>query len=697
MATGQAAQSPNEPPKHEIPLENDLEIKFNKWASDRQVLEEKWNSNYYSYKGLSTSPNKKDRAGFPSANDVAAGSWKKGEGVGWRSNTFVNKTRELVTSGMSLVTDQQLSEGSLQFGIGPSKLDEVLARDLPVEEARKDVTAASDMKRLIGQQLEYCHADRAFILNSLSGSLYGETYAKFGVIEVPRRTYTPFDKEADSDGVTVVHQLWKTKKQMIKSPSWDYASVWDIFRDLETDDLQEGNGIAQRVFWSRFKLNSQKDKQYYVKDAVEEVLKDNKEWDQLAVSETSLPPGVREIYNRINVFEIREFYVRVEREYAEAFEKMLKSKNKDAIMTIDPNDEFIGDEVEIMATTANGRIIRYVRLPKGEKRPWERCVWQTNLDEISGIGVADNIADLQVVLNGAFRAFEDNKKLSANVILAINSRKFKNKNLKELTPGLVLEASEYAEDIGNLVQAINIPDVGDSLLSLIATAERLIDEQGQIPRISRGIKQGGETTAFETSVQIEKAGKYIGAVLRNFDEQLVEPMITRFYEYNMDDPSVKTGKGNYIIKPLGYASLQEQVIKVAKLQQFIQMLLAVPGLAERVNLESILPNLARSFGQDADSVWKTAEQREEEAQAAQQAQAEDPNLKLQIESIMAQIAKDQSAAELNKAKAAGEMADIETGQAEVAIDRAELVHKIEIDQRAEDREAAEPPAKQRTE
>ena len=83
----------------------------------------------------------------------------------------------------------------------------------------------------------------------------------------------------------------------------------------------------------------------------------------------------------------------------------------------DYNDPEELGEVEIMAEILGDNIIRYNR-NRSEKRPYKLCVMERELDETTGRGIADSADPLAGVVNGIWRAFEDNKKLSANVVMA---------------------------------------------------------------------------------------------------------------------------------------------------------------------------------------------------------------------------------------------------------------------------------------
>jgi hypothetical protein len=160
-----------------------------------------------------------------------------------------------------------------------------------------------------------------------------------------------------------------------------------------------------------------------------------------------------------------------------------------------------------------------------------------------------------------------------------------------------------------------VPDVGESLLSLIALAEKYLDMETMIPKITQGIDTTqGKETAYEISQQVEKAGKYIGAIIRNQDEGLIEPMIERFYDYNMADPNVTKGKGNYIVKATGFNSFQDRLQRVKNLQQFLALIMQNPKLQEDAKFKRIMEDIGKALDVDPDEYFKSEQEKAAETE-----------------------------------------------------------------------------------
>jgi hypothetical protein len=117
------------------------------------------------------------------------------------------------------------------------------------------------------------------------------------------------------------------------------------------------------------------------------------------------------------------------------------------------------------------------------------------------------------------------------------------------------------------------------------------------------------------------AGKYIGGVIKNFDEGTLEPVCQDFYDYNMEDPDIKTGKGNFIAKALGYSSYQDRVIRLNKVMQALQIAMSNPEMSREVKMGDILKVVYESLDVDAAKVLKSEDDKREELDAAQNSPA----------------------------------------------------------------------------
>lgn len=577
------------------------------WKKNRQNLcEGKWNENINAF------------------NMISDGVWKSEEGEDWRSKTFIPLIKMKCVASWSIIIDMLLMNNKIPFNLIPSPWDDLTSVDLPEEYKAAIDKQIYAMKKTIDQQFEDCHADRELMKCIMADAIYGECYSKFFVHNVKRKGYKKVSMASegmqDPEGKYV---RWEPYEEEINAPGWEYVSVWSIYRDLETDDLQAGVGIIHYQPWSKYDLATKKglgETAYYLDDAIDRVIRQAPETTTNTTTNTEgLPPGMRDIQSRTKNIDVLEFWGRVPAEIVEAFEKDLKD-DQDTVGG-QAQYEQDGNEIEIMCVVAGDEVIRYARNEPGH-RPFYRSVWEINLDSPSGIGVADNLKDIQLVLNGMVRAFEDNKKLSANVMGMGNSDKAPNWD-KKFKPGLYIDTDDTVDDVRKVYQQFIVNDVGDSLLAGIAMFERYGDDASQMPKIMQGavLDKRKPDTFSELNMLQANAGKYIGGVIKNFDEGTLEPVCQDFYEYNMQDPDMQIGQGNFIAKALGFSSYQDRVIRLNKIMQALQLALSNENLAKEVKLGQIIKVVYDCLDVETAKVLKNEDDKRAEIEATQNSPA----------------------------------------------------------------------------
>lgn len=629
---------------------------YREYKENRRLLTAKWNRNWEAFRA------------------IIDGVWKPDleEGDEWRSKTVLNVTKQKVVSAYALIIDSILQGGSIPFMLKPSKT-------MPDSERDAMQVGIDQMQRLIDEQLHLCNADRALMKNILSVCIFGETYAKmrieeYVVSEWGRQQYAGIEDQARLPSVYEKVQVRKVQ------PSWEYAANWNIFRDMECDDLQECYSIIERRLLSPNWLHRKKGKPYYDNEAIQRAIAEADKDGRSKASDDkdTLPPQYRNLSHRKNTILYLERWGRLPRKIVEDFESQRGAAFK--LASVSNLEESDGDEVEGLVCMAGSEVIRFLRLAPG-KRPYRRAVMEEALDDVGGIGVADNVEDMQSVLNTAIRGFEDNTKLAGNVILAVKERLISAMG-KRLKPGMKIYLEDEARSARDAIEQVTVQNVGSTYISLIELADRWSDSESLIPKITQGIELDKDITAYELSQQVEKSGKYIGSAIRHVDEGLIEPAITAFYEYNMNDPDVVQGKGDYTVQALGFTAYQDRIVRVQELYQFMDLALKHEALFKLVRFDWILAEIAKAKNMDEDQVLKSPEQLQAEAQAEQAAMADqagpaddlsptpNPLLELEAAEKQAVIAKHQADAQAKVSQTASD-------RERLAIERAKAVAEIE--------------------
>jgi hypothetical protein len=653
------------------PLAQYITSQFSNFEQNRSPLQEKWDRN---------------RAAFQRDATVdPKGTWKASEKAeAWQSDTFVGVTRQKVVAAVSLVLDMILQGGQIPFMLKPSATFAQVLAELPEEvqeEARENI---EHMEALIRDQFRQCHADRQMIKIVLSIAIYGEAYAKRFVFARTKRRFV--QEEQAVWGEDISHQ---------NQPAIEYVPVLDIYRDLETDDLEKSAGIIQRQLVSPYELRQKIGIPYWREAMIENVLKDAKSrrldsgTDERDTS--SLPVGQRGLDHRQKTIRLLEFWGRVPTRVIEDFEARGEDLDAAAILSsADDDQETDGNEVYIMAVVADQRVVRYVRTDPDEM-PYYRTEWEVNLDDIGGSGVADSLEWVQKIMNGAMRSFEDNKKLTSNLITAVKREYLLNdEGLGKLKPGMQLDVSPECDDARKAVMPIVLPDVGEGLLSLLELARVMADEESSIPRAEQGQQSGNQQTAYELQQRLSKSGKYLGQVIRLQDDNLIEPVVEDFYRYNMLDPDVQQGKGDYAVAALGFTSFENRVLRLQKIQQLLGLVLADGELRGWAQMRWLLNEIAKGLDMDPDEVWKSEKEKGKEGPNPADVMAM-KQLEANLEKTQTETAAKQEEVGIEKQRLAldGQKVDIERDK--LALDRARGVSDIEdkaMRRRVENRQAA---------
>jgi len=512
-----------------------------------------------------------------------------------------------------------------------------------------------------------CKAPQQYAKNILSSAIYGETYGKYITHEVVRKGWRREQMAPQGLQDSGQYDRFVPTSETRTQPGWKYLSWWSCYRDLENDNLQKGQGFFEREHTSAFELRKLKGGAFYLDEQIDEAIKQAKQsgsQDSHITEMDGMPPADRNILYRRKTVDRKFFWGRVPRDIIDEFEQStMDGQNiSDYSFDVDYDD---GDHVEVHVEMANEFIIRYARVPEGE-RPYEYAYFEDLLDHAGKLGIPQKLRPIQRSLNGVVRAIEDNLKLSANVILAIKRRLMKTKSDK-IKPGMLIDLAEEAERASDAMQQVVIQDVSQSLLPIEGLLERFGDEAVQLPKVMQG--QAHEKQKADTLGEIQilqaNAGKYIGTVISNHDNGLIEPMGNRFHRFNMEDPDQIKGKGNFVARALGFSSFQDKIIRVKRLMQMMMLVMQDPELRKEGKLRKMMEDIFEINDVDPDEYLKSEEEKRQDAEDAFKAMMQRKQ--------MADQMRQQAIQESEAVKEEDKRREIETEAAKSEFDKEEAV------------------------
>ena len=597
------------------------------WARDRRdLLEFRWNRNraafdcdtelFDSYAGVWKSYMGEDidrpitEEEFVSDEEVKKGSRR------WRSRTFMPIAKQKTVALSNLINDQVFRGNKVPF-----QCDIYPGLYANAEQFAELNQRRTMIENKLNEMLQRTNTPKAMKNVSLSGCIYGEGYLRKTIESLE------FRRLNESGQVEIEYKDYL---------SAEFVSVWDIYRDLQFDNIDDGQGICQRTFVSiadvKRWMDEGSDESYWLPDMLKPAIdslgrvSDNK--INTAIDD-SLSPRLRDIDEVSAKYEYLEFWVRVPSSLAEAYEK---NKNIDTSINVDLD---VDEEVEyayVLCGILGEEIIRYNRSSRGD-HPFYRFEMEHDPDSVGGISVIDNVINEQIVLNGMIRCYEDNKKLSANLVFAADDSAFVG-DFKDWYPGADLKL-EGRRNVNEAIQQLTIRDVGDTLVNGIQMFMQFADMSSNLPREQQGMPSNNPQTAFEIQQRLERSGKYVGQVISNLDDHVIEPFINDCYEWLAADPEFADLGMAFKVNALGFASYESRALRQQALMQLTALMAQNPDWREKMSADYFLGEIAKSLGIPPAQFIKSPEVIAQEKQEMENS----PEYQLNMKKIQAEVAK----------------------------------------------------------
>jgi len=261
------------------------------------------------------------------------------------------------------------------------------------------------------------------------------------------------------------------------------------------------------------------------------------------------------------------------------------------------------DEIQVNVWICNGQILRLVMNPFTPSRiPYSAVPYELNPYGFFGVGVAENMEDTQLLMNGFMRLSVDNAALSGNLLIEIDETNLVPGQDLSVYPGKVFRRQAGAP--GQAIFGTKFPNVSNELLMMFDKARQLSDESTGIPSYSHGATgvMGVGRTASGMSMLMGAAAQNIKAVVRNIDDYLLTPLGKALFAFNMQFNFDKQfTNGDLEVKARGTESLMRNEIRSQRLLQFMQMT-ANQQMAPFVKYDYVLRELAASMDLDEDKI-----------------------------------------------------------------------------------------------
>ena len=592
-------------------LYSHLEDLLSEWKDHRKAtIEHTWTEAYNNYKG------EFDDLEHRGSKSTAA----------WRSKAFYPLTEQKVTTAQAQLQDVLFKGGKFPYDIKSSPLPDDPAMQADAEQASEGGSMRfpgqveqqamnkaeleqriKNMKKRMDDQFAECDASSVGLRSIYDGALYGTAFLESPRVIRKKR----YRWEQSKNGYA--------KKEVYEDvPTVVNLSPWDCWPDPECEGMvQNGIGFFHRdrmsgpaihdlynlVFPQGIELKDAQSEEYeyeYNQEQFDSLINtiSNDDPNRGAHHTGDLGPSKAADTGHANrIYDVFTFSGSVQNRFLYDFIDDLQG----------------GDHsyTEVIVVMCNSHVIKCVPNPfPGQRRPYHMVPWTDVPGQAFGRGVAEKIFDAQKNVNRLMRMYIDNKRLSGNLMTAIDKSKMARGTDLTLYPGKnwEFEGAFQDADVRRLLQPIIFPDVTAGVLEAIGTMVAWADQSSGIPKILEGQPGQDSSTAYAENQRIASASKQLGLVLKNYDIHAWIPVVESFYDWNMEFLKDQAVKGDFQVIATGFATFENKHLRKLDLERLLMLSQQLQALQVKVKSDPIVEDWALAAGIDPDRYMLSKEE-----------------------------------------------------------------------------------------
>lgn len=402
-------------------------------------------------------------------------------------------------------------------------------------------------------------------------------------------------------------------------PVTEWVDLWDFFPDMSATTQAEAEFVFQRHYMTRKQLADLQHMPGVDAEALRKILKG----DPKAVS-ASYREGLRSIHGTSGAADRRY-------EVWEYHGPLMAQELQDCGVDID-DDPLI--QRNAVVWFCDGTPLKAALAPTDDgSLPFSVMTWQRDESGLMGLSLPYEVRDPQVSANAAYRAMHDSMGLCALPMLVVDDTAVQPVDGRiEVAPGKAWRMSRPGADARTALQLINVESRLAELQAIFSMSKALVEEVATLPAFMSGTDAPGKMqSATEASIGWTAANIWVRRAARCWDDDVVTPIITRYYDWMMEFSDKEDIKGDLKVVARGVSALVELEGSATRMNQFLTVASQM-GIAPS-NKYQLLREFAKAFKIDPDKVLPSPEEVRRMQQAEQQqGPPPDPSqMRLQLE------------------------------------------------------------------
>lgn len=421
-----------------------------------------------------------------------------------------------------------------------------------------------------------------------------------------------------------------------KRPDWQRVDVWDYFPDMDARTVEEAEFHFERHLYTKRDLRKLAKKPGFDVDAIRQLLRG---------SPTTPPPSYMQNIRQItgnpqitleNRYVVWEYHGPLESSEINSIARAILQPRDAADIIVNLQDDPVREQLVVL-WFCDGRPLKIAPHPLDSGEPiYSTSCFVDDPTSIFGFGVPYLARNAQAIINAAWRLMMDNADMSVGPQIVINrniiepadrdwnARGFKTwlwQNNKSLPTGSI-EPFQIHQTNSNL----------QYLLEVIKLAMTFLDEEISLPMMAQGEQGAHPETAEGRTMLMNATNVIFRDAVRNWDDRITVPCLTRQYDWNMQHSAKDSIKGDMEVCARGSSVLLVRDMQTTNLSSFLSKFGESQVYGQYVKHVDGLRELSKTMMLESSKLVKTDEelQQEEQAKAATPPPPTPDELKLHI-------------------------------------------------------------------
>lgn len=590
----------------------------------RLPIEDRWLADHRQYHG---------RPGVPtSAKDEIEG--KTGPINSDAPATGFNRTRIKTNVGAGRLADILFPGDDKNWSIAPSQVPELLARmkdenpavingqqwedaegrpltgaDLAVREMAAAQEACDGMSKEIDDQLNACRYGAEARMAIFDAAQLGTGILKGPIVEgVQRKAWT-----RDPNGGRSLVML------MDRKPAARRISPWNFVPDMSAATMEQADFVYERIYTTKNRLRDLAVKAGFNAAGLKAVMAMEPGATNIVASSamdhmramSGLNPA-----RKSNGYEIWLYNGWIPTEHLLAINAPLPEAKDDRLAPAYP----------AVAWFCAGKLIKAAVSPLDTgDLPFGVFPWERDEASIFGFGIPYLGRNSQNTTDRAWDAMLLNAEKSAGpqIVMRLKHIEAADGDNGNIYGFKLWHATDKAGDVKEAFQTFDFPNHQQQFAAIIKISSEAMDEETMVPNLAHGEQGTASPTLGGMAMLINASMTPVRKQVKQWDDGMTVPMITRFYDWNMLNSEKEEIKGDFEVKATGTSGLLVREIVGQELMLIAQMAERSPVLEPWTKIDAIYKKLIATTHISPDEIVRTKD--EYDAEMKSRAENQGPN------------------------------------------------------------------------